>query len=240
MIIEGRNSVREAVRSLTQLDKIYIQNDIKGRENQELVDEIKLGEYDYQFVNKSFLDRMSEEGRHQGFIAKTRDFNYCDIEEIIDRANSQGEQLFMVILDGIKDPHNFGNIIRTCECAGVHGIMIEKHSSCGVTETVMRVSAGAVNHMPIARVTNINREIEKLKDRGVWVYACELGGGLIYNTNLRGDLAIVIGSEGEGVSKLTKEKCDGVFMLPMKGKVNSLNASNATAIALYEALRQRM
>ena len=111
MIIEGRNSVREAVRSLTQLDKIYIQNDIKGRENQELVDEIKLGEYDYQFVGKNFLDRMSEEGRHQGFIAKTRDFNYCDVEEIIDRANAQGEQLFMVILDGIKDPHNFGNII---------------------------------------------------------------------------------------------------------------------------------
>ena len=122
----------------------------------------------------------------------------------------------------------------------MHGIMIEKHSACGVTETVMRVSAGAINHMLITRVTNINREIEKLKEKGVWVFACELDGGLIYNTNLKGDLAIVIGSEGEGVSKLTKETCDGVFTLPMKGKVNSLNASNATAIALYEALRQRM
>ncbi len=240
MIIEGRNSVREAVRAASQLEKIYIQDDIKGTENQELVDEIKQGEYDYQFVNKGYLDRLSTEGRHQGFVAKTREFDYSEVEDILSEAQLKGEQLFMVILDGVSDPHNLGNIVRTCECAGVHGIMIEKHSACGITETVMRVSAGAINHMKVARVVNINREIDKLKERGVWVYACELGGKSIYSTNLKGDLALVIGSEGEGVSKLTKEKCDGIISLPMKGKVNSLNASNACAIALYEALRQRV
>ena len=237
MIISGRNSVREAVNSDKNINVIYIQDSVKGSENQELIEMIKSKGYRYQFMPKGVMDRKWE--RHQGFACDVEDYKYYELDEILNLAYKSGEQLFLLILDGIEDPHNLGSIIRTAECAGVHGIILEKRNACDVNATVSRISAGAVNHVKIAKVTNINMVINTLKQKGVWVYALEIGGEDIYKTNLKGDIALVIGSEGNGVSRLTKSKCDGIVTLPMKGKVNSLNASNASAIAVYEILRQR-
>lgn len=237
MIISGRNSVREAVNADVSIKAVYIQNDVKGTENQQLIELIKNKGIRYQFMPKSVMDKRWE--RHQGFACEVEDYKYYELDTIIDDAYKTGEQLFLLILDGIEDPHNLGSIIRSAECTGVHGIIIEKRNACEVNATVSRVSAGAVNHVKIARVTNINNTINELKQKGVWVYACEVGGANIFQSNLKGDIAIVIGSEGKGVSRLTRSKCDGVVTLPMKGKVNSLNASNACAVALYEILRQR-
>lgn len=237
MIISGRNSVREAVNADINIRAIYIQNDVKGAENQELIEIIKAKGYRYQFMPKAVMDKKWE--RHQGFACEVEDYKYYELDEIIEAGYKTGEQLFLLILDGIEDPHNLGSIIRSAECVGVHGIILEKRNACEVNATVTRVSAGAVNHMKIARVTNINTTINDLKQKGVWVYACEIGGENIFSSNLKGDIALVIGSEGKGVSRLTKSKCDGIVTLPMKGKVNSLNASNACAVALYEILRQR-
>lgn len=239
MEIYGRNSVREAVISEDQISKVFIRQDIVGKENQELIDLIKRANIDYKFVPKQYLDKIAGVNNHQGFVARISDFKYSDIEEIVAYANAKGEQLFLVLLDGIEDPHNLGSIIRTCECAGVHGVLIEKNRACEVNSTVIKISSGAASHVKVAKVTNIAQTIAKLKNMGVWAYALEAGENSIYKTNLKGDLALIIGSEGRGVRKVVRDKCDGVISLPMFGKVNSLNASNATAISVYEALRQR-
>jgi len=239
MEIYGRNSVREAVISEEQISKVFIRQDIVGKENQELIDLIKRANIDYKFVPKQYLDKIAGVNNHQGFVARISDFKYSDIEEIVAYANAKGEQLFLVLLDGIEDPHNLGSIIRTCECAGVHGVLIEKNRACEVNSTVIKISSGAASHVKVAKVTNIAQTIAKLKNMGVWAYALEAGENSIYKTNLKGDLALIIGSEGRGVRKVVRDKCDGVISLPMFGKVNSLNASNATAISVYEALRQR-
>ncbi len=239
MEIYGRNSVREAVISEEQISKVFIRQDIVGKENQELIDLIKRANIDYKFVPKQYLDKIAGVNNHQGFVARISDFKYSDIEEIVAYANAKGEQLFLVLLDGIEDPHNLGSIIRTCECAGVHGVLIEKNRACEVNSTVIKISSGAASHVKVAKVTNIAQTIAKLKNMGVWAYALEAGENNIYKTNLKGDLALIIGSEGRGVRKVVRDKCDGVISLPMFGKVNSLNASNATAISVYEALRQR-
>ena len=239
MEIYGRNSVREAVISEEQISKVFIRQDIVGKENQELIDLIKRANIDYKFVPKQYLDKIAGVNNHQGFVARISHFKYSDIEEIVAYANSKGEQLFLVLLDGIEDPHNLGSIIRTCECAGVHGVLIEKNRACEVNSTVIKISSGAASHVKVAKVTNIAQTIAKLKNMGVWAYALEAGENSIYKTNLKGDLALIIGSEGRGVRKVVRDKCDGVISLPMFGKVNSLNASNATAISVYEALRQR-
>ena len=238
MLINGRNSVREAVRSHTKINKIYIQKDILGNENNELVEEILSKKYNVQFLSKKSMDAKAE-GRHQGFIAEVEDYKYHDLDKTIDEVVARGERLFVVILDGIEDPHNLGSIIRSCECAGVNFVVIDSHDACPVNATAIKVSAGAINHLPIVRVNNLNTAIKKLKERGVWVFGCELGGKSMYDIDMRGDVAIVIGSEGKGIKRLTKELCDDVFTIPMFGKVNSLNASNATAISVYEAVRQR-
>lgn len=241
MVIFGRNAVREAVRANSGIEEIFIQNDIRGGESQELVDMIKDSGIKYSFLPKFVIDKkVTRDDRHQGFVAKMASYNYVEVEDIVRHANDLGEQLFVVLLDGVEDPQNFGNIIRTCECANVHGIIIPKHNACDVTPTVVKVSAGAVNHMMIAKVPSLVQTIESLKKQGVWVYSAELGGESIYKTNLKGDLALVVGSEGKGTRRLVKERCDGVFSLPQLGKVNSLNVSNALAISVYEALRQRM
>ena len=241
MIIYGRNSVREAVNSsATKISTIYIKQGILGNENQEVIEQIKNAGLQYKFVNRQKLNELSGGQAHQGFVAKIADFAYSDIDEILDYAKQKGEQLFLVMLDGITDVNNLGNIIRSCECAGVHGIVMEKVRSAEVNATAIKVSAGAINHVKIARVPNLPQLINRLKKMGVWVYSVELGGQDICKTNLKGDLALVIGSEGEGTRRIVKQSCDDVITLPMRGKVNSLNASNATAIALYEALRQRL
>lgn len=240
MLIYGKNSIKEALLSNQQFEKIFIQNDLKGAENEKIIENIKKQSAPYTFLPKNVLDKKTNGDRHQGFVAEIAEYKYFEIDEIIDDAKQKGEQLFLCLLDGIEDPHNLGSIIRSCECAGVQGIIMEKRNCCDVNATVMKVSAGALNYVKIAKVANLPQTIDVLKKRGIWVYSIELGGENIYKSNLKGDIAIVIGSEGFGTRKLVKEKCDQVLTLPMKGKVNSLNASNACAIALFEALRQRI
>lgn len=239
MVVYGRNSVKEAVAGGANLAKIYIQDDLRGQENQTLIEQIKMGNAPYDFLPKRVLDKKCKFERHQGFVAEISEFAYSSVDDIVNSALENGEQIFICILDGIEDPHNLGSIIRSCECAGVQGIIYEKRNCCDINATVMKSSAGALNHIKIAKVSNIAQTIEGLKKRGVWVYSIELGGTDIYKANLKGDVALVIGSEGFGTHRIVKEKCDAVLSLPMRGKVNSLNASNACAIALFEIVRQR-
>lgn len=187
------------------------------------------------FADKAVLDKICPDLKHQGYIADVTDFSYCEVEDIL----SSSEQPFVVILDGLSDPHNFGSVIRVCECAGVDGIIIGKNRQVQVNDTVMRVSAGAAAHVKIARVTNINNAVKQLQNAGVWVYALDMDGREITTADLTGSVAIVVGSEGEGIAPYTKKLCDGVLSLKLKGKVNSLNASVACGIALYEVVRQR-
>lgn len=239
MLIYGKNSIKEALNANSSFEKIFVQEDLKGEENQKIIEQIKNCGAPYSFLAKKVMDKKAKFDKHQGFIAEVAEYEYSTVDDIVNFAIEKGEHIFLVILDGIEDPHNLGSIIRSCECAGVQGIILEKRNCCDVNATVMKVSAGALNYVKIAKVTNIAQTIEGLKKRGVWVYSVELGGQNIYDANLKGDIAIVIGSEGFGTKRIVKEKSDAVLTLPMKGRVNSLNASNACAIALFEALRQR-
>ena len=238
MKIEGRNSVRELLKTGKTIDKILIANGMRGAEAETLLKDIKKSGVKFQFADKSVLDKESQSGKHQGYIAFVSDYKYCEIEDIISVATSKDDCL-VVVLDGVEDPHNLGSIIRVCECAGADGLIIGKHRSASVTDAVMRISEGSANHLKIAKVTNINQAVETLKESGIWTYALELGGGDIYKTDLKGKVAIVVGGEDTGVNKLTAKKCDGVVTIPLCGKVNSLNASVATGIAVFEVVRQR-
>ena len=238
MIIFGKNAILESLRAEKAIYKIYMLDKYKG----------KFGEIDalarrknikIEYRTREELSRLASDMHHQGFVAECADFEYSEVEDIMDLARSRGEQPFVVILDGIEDPHNLGSIVRVCECAGVHGIIIPKHNACPVNSTVVKTSAGALSNMMIARVSNITQTIEKLKKAGMWVYAVELGGENIYRQNLTGALGLVIGSEGDGIGELVKRTCDGIVTMPMKGNINSLNASVACGIAVYEAVRQR-
>ena len=233
MKIEGRNCVLEALRSETVTVNSLICE--KGKNDSVTALARKCG-VKIQYVERSVLDKLSESGKHQGYVCDVTEFSYCEVEDIL--AVSENNR-FIVVLDGIADPHNFGSIIRVCECAGVDGIIIGKNRQVAVNDTVERCSAGAVSHMKIARVTNINNAIRQLQDNGVWVFACDMDGVEITSQNLTGNVALVIGSEGFGVSKLTRGICDGIVSLRLKGKVNSLNASVACGVAVYEAVRQR-
>lgn len=237
MKIKGRNALREALNSDTNIIKLMASNSSKDRVFSELIALCKKKGVKIQFVDNKILDKECD--NHQGLVAITSDFQYSTVEEILNVAKEKNEDNFILILDGIEDPHNFGSIIRVAECLGVHGIIISKNRACPVTDTVAKVSAGAIEHMKIAKVTNINTEIERLKESGVWVYACELGGENLNSADLKGNIAIVMGSEGKGVSALTRKLCDGVVSMKMYGKVNSLNVSVATGIVLYEAVRKR-
>lgn len=232
MKIEGRNSVVEALRS----DALTVNSlmALKGSANSIIAMAREQG-VKISFVDKAVLDKESVAGRHQGYIADVTDYQYCDVEDII----AASEQPFVVVLDGINDPHNFGSIIRTCECAGATGIIIGKNRQVAVTDTVSRCSAGAVSHVKIARVTNVNNAIKQLQQAGIWVYALDMDGEEITKTNLTGAVALVVGNEGDGISQLTRSLCDGVVSLKLNGKVNSLNASVACGVALYEVVRQR-
>ncbi len=189
-----------------------------------------------RFVDRQALDRTAEGAAHQGCIGHCSDFEYSDIDDILSVAQSRGEPPFIVVLDGIVDPHNFGSILRTCECGGVHGVIIGKNRQVPVTDTVIKVAEGAAEYVKVARAVNINDAVRALKKSGVWVYALDAAGRDIYKENLTGAVALVVGAEGKGVSKLTKDLCDGVLSLPMRGKINSLNASVAAALGIYRKL----
>lgn len=238
MKIEGRNSVRELIRSKKTVDKILIANGMRDEESKQLLNVIKSSGAKYQFADKSVLDKESEGKRHQGFLAYVSDYKYVELGDILSAVKDK-EDAFIVVLDGVEDPHNLGSIIRVCECAGVDGLIIGKRRSASVTDAVMRISEGSANHMKIARVTNLNSALEEIKNENIWAYALELGGGDIYKTKLTGRICMVIGGEDSGVNELTKKKCDAHISIPMYGNVNSLNASVACGIGVFEALRQR-
>ncbi|MDR0849873.1 MAG: 23S rRNA (guanosine(2251)-2'-O)-methyltransferase RlmB [Christensenellaceae bacterium] len=239
MIIEGKNSVYEALLAGTTFNKLVVQVGHHDELGENIITEAKERGIRISFSDKKLLDRLSESGRHQGFVAEVTEFVYSEVSDMKKLASDLGEQPFVVILDGIEDPHNLGSIIRTCECAGVHGIVIPKQRSALVNSTVLKVSAGAASHMKIAKVTNIHTEIEHLKKDGFWVYAAAMNGEVIYKTNCVGPIAIVIGNEGKGVSTLTRKLCDGLISLPQFGKINSLNAGSAASAIVYEIVRQR-
>lgn len=239
MIIEGKNVVFEALSSGQTFNILFISKQNKDAESQKIINLAKAKNVRIDFVDKFLLDKKTLTHHHQGVIGEVVDFCYSDIDEILELADKRCEQPLIVILDGVKDPHNFGAIIRSAECAGAHGVVIPKNRSVAVNETVIKTSAGAIANMKIARVTNINYLISDLKQRGLWVYGFEAGKNTMYQTNLKGPIAIVIGSEGEGISELTKKKCDDIVSIPLAGSVNSLNASVACGIALFEVVRQR-
>ena len=240
MKVEGRNAVRELIlNGNTTIDKVIVQNNIHDSVISEIVDLMKQKKIRFQFVPVNVLNNDSVTKHHQGIIAYTSEFKYSTTEDILNLAKEKNEDPFILILDGIEDPHNLGSILRVCECLGVHGVIIEKTRACQVNETVIKTSVGATSYVKVARVANINNEIEKLKKQNIWVYACELGGDDLTSSNLTGGIAIVIGSEGRGTGKLTLKLCDGIITIPQYGKINSLNASVATGIVLYEVSRQR-
>ena len=239
MKIEGRNPVNEALEAGTTIDRLAVAKDIKDAAGNRIIASARAKGIKIQFLDRKILDRESLTGNHQGFIASTTEFKYCEVGDILACAETRGEQPLIIILDGVEDPHNLGSVLRVAECGGAHGVIIGRHRSASVNETVIKVSAGAAEHMRVARVTNINDTIDDFKNRGIWVMAADLGGQDIYKSDLKGALAIVVGGEGTGVKRLTREKCDAVVTLPIRGKVNSLNASVACGITLYEALRQR-
>lgn len=235
MNIEGRNQVLEAIKNGTTINKIIIDQNYAKRKD-DIINLAKQNKIRIEFLPKKNMDALSKTSHHQGYIADAVDFKYCQLEDILANTKSQP---FVVFLDGIEDPHNFGAIIRTCECAGVDGIVIPKLRACQVNETVVRTSAGATANMKIARVTNLKEAIDYFKKHGLWIYVAETGGENLYKQNLTGPIGIVIGSEGNGVKQSLKNYCDGVLSLPLNGSVNSLNASVATAIVVYEIIRQR-
>lgn len=239
MKVEGKNAVYELLRSNSKIDKIFIQQNLK-QELSKIIDLANTKHTKTSFVPKQLLDGMSTVKNHQGVIADIQGFVYSTIDDIFDIANQRNESPFIILVDEVADPHNLGSLIRTAECAGVHGIVIPKNRACLVNDTVIKVSTGACFNIKIACVSNLNDCIRNLKERGVWVYSLEANGSSMYQTDLTGSTALVVGSEGFGVSALTKKLSDEILSLPMRGKVNSLNASVAGGVAIYEVLRQRL
>lgn len=238
--IEGRNTVLEAFRSGKTIDKLYVLDGCQDGPVKSITREARKHDTIINYVDKERLDQISDTGKHQGVIAISAAYEYAEVEDILKAAEDKGEAPFVIILDGIEDPHNLGAIIRTANLAGAHGIIIPKRRAVGLTATVAKTSAGAINYTPVAKVTNINNTIKELKDRGMWFVCADMGGTPMYDLNLTGSIGLVIGNEGEGVSKLVKENCDYVASIPMKGNIDSLNASVATGVLAYEIVRQRI
>ena len=238
MKIEGKNAVAEAINSGTTIDRLIVEKGLKDHSSNKIIDSAKARGIKIFFRDKIALERESSTGRHQGFIAEVTDFKYCDVLDILELAQSRNEPPFLLLLDGIEDPHNLGSILRVAECSGAHGVVIPRHRSVSVNETVIKVSAGSANHVLVAKVTNINDVIDELKQKNIWVYAADMDGQNVYNSKLAGAAAFVIGGEGSGIKKLTKQKCDAVVSIPMRGKVNSLNASVAAGVVCFEYVRQ--
>ena len=239
MYIEGRNAVLEAIRSGRPIDRLYIQDGVKDGAMQTIKREAAKRDLQVRFVEKDRLDRMSETGHHQGVVASAAFYAYAQLEDILKLAYDKGEDPFVILADGIEDPHNLGAIIRTAEAAGAHGVVIPKDRAVGLTATVARASAGALNYIPVARVTNMASTIEELKDRGLWFVCADMDGTPMTKLNLKGPVGLVVGNEGSGVRELVRKKCDLVASIPMKGQVGSLNASVAAAVLIYEIVRQR-
>ena len=239
-MIEGRNAVLEAYRSGKCVDKIYVLDGCQDGPVLTIKREAKKAGSLIKYVDKQLLDNMSETGKHQGVIAVTAAYDYAEVSDILDIAREKGEDPFIVLLDNIEDPHNLGAIIRSAHQAGAHGVIIPKNRAVGLTATVARTSAGALNYIPVAKVTNLSKTIEDLKEEGLWFVCADMDGETMYNLNLKGPIGVVVGSEGEGVSRLVKEKCDFIASIPMKGQIDSLNASVAAGILCFEIVRQRM
>ena len=239
MLIEGKNAVREALNSDLTVNKLMADKNLEHRKD-DIINLAYQKRIKVEFLPKHILDKKSQSQHHQGYIAEAVDFQYCEVEDILKKAQDKNEMPFIVLLDGIEDPHNFGAIIRSCECAGVHGIIIPKNRACQVNDTVIRTSTGAISNMLIAKVTNLKDSIDYLKDNGVWVFVAETGGENIYDQNLNQPIAVVIGSEGNGVKQSIRSYCDGILTLPLKGSVNSLNASVACGVVIFGILRQRL
>lgn len=237
--IEGRNAVLEAFRSGKTIDKLFVQNGCKDGPVQTILREAKKRDTIVNFVEKDRLDQLSQTGRHQGVIALAAAYAYGTVEEMLKAAKEKGEPPFLILLDNIEDPHNLGAIIRTANLAGAHGVIIPKRRAVGLTAVVAKTSAGAINYTPVAKVTNLSNTIAELKDQGMWFVCADMGGTPMYQLDLKGPIGLVIGSEGEGVSPLVKKNCDFVASIPMKGDIDSLNASVAAGVLAYEILRQR-
>jgi len=240
LTIEGRNAVLEAFRSGKTIDRLFVLDGCQDGPVRTIVREAKKHDTIVNFVPKERLDSMSETGHHQGVMAYAAAYEYAKVEDILKIAEEKGEPPFLFLLDGIEDPHNLGAIIRTANLAGAHGVIIPKRRAVGLTATVARTSAGALNYTPVAKVTNMAATIEDLKKRGIWFVCADMGGESMYRLNLTGPIGLVIGNEGEGVSRLVKEKCDMIASIPMKGDIDSLNASVATGVLAYEIVRQRL
>ncbi|MCI9489769.1 23S rRNA (guanosine(2251)-2'-O)-methyltransferase RlmB [Lachnospiraceae bacterium 48-42] len=237
--IEGRNAVLEAFRSGKPVDKLYILDGCQDSQVRTIVREAKKHDIILKFTDRERLNQMSETGKHQGVIAFAAAYEYAQVEDLLKLAEDKGEDPFLFLLDGIEDPHNLGAIIRTANLAGAHGVIIPKHRAVGLTATVAKASAGALNYTPVAKVTNLVRTMEKLKEKGLWFVCADMDGERMYHLNLTGPVGLVIGNEGGGVSRLVKEACDLSASIPMKGDIDSLNASVAAGVLAYEVVRQR-
>lgn len=238
--IEGRNAVIEAFRSGKPIDKVFILDGCQDGPMVTIRREAKKKDVMIKYVTKERLDQMSETGKHQGVIAYAAAYEYAEVSDILEKAKEKGEDPFIFILDNIEDPHNLGAIIRTANLAGAHGVIIPKNRAVGLTATVAKASAGALNYTPVAKVTNLSQTIEELKKEGIWFVCADMDGEIMYRQNLTGPIGLVIGNEGEGVGRLVKSKCDLVARIPMQGDIDSLNASVAAGVLAYEVVRQRM
>lgn len=237
--IEGRNAVMEAFRAGKPIDRLFILDGCQDGPIKSILREAKKGDTIINFVKKERLDQISDAGKHQGVIAYAAAYEYAEVEDILKSAEEKGEAPFIILLDGIEDPHNLGAMIRTANQAGVHGIIIPKRRAVGLTATVAKTSAGAINYTPVAKVTNLVATMEELKEKGLWFVCADLEGEVMYRQNMTGPIGLVIGSEGDGVSRLVKEKCDFTAKIPMVGNIDSLNASVAMGVLSYEIVRQR-
>lgn len=238
--IEGRNAVTEAFRSGKTIDKLYLLDGCQDGPIMTIKREARKQDTLVKYVTKERLDQMSDTGKHQGVIAVAAAYEYAEVEDILKAARDRGEAPFIFLLDNIEDPHNLGAIIRTANLAGAHGVIIPKNRAVGLTATVARTSAGALNYTPVAKVTNLAKTIEELKKEGLWFVCADMAGTMMYQLDLKGPIGLVIGSEGEGVGRLVKESCDMVAAIPMKGNIDSLNASVAAGVLAYEIVRQRL
>lgn len=237
-LIFGRNSVIEALEASRKLEKVLVLDGGTGS-LRKIIGLAKASKVRVEFVDRKTLDRLSGGANHQGVVAKGQVFEYSNVDSICEAAATNGEDPFILILDGIEDPHNLGAILRTGECAGVHGIIIPERRAASVDSVAMKVAAGAAEYVKVARVKNLSRTLDELKNKGVWIVGLDMNGERYYEQNLKGPIALVVGNEGKGISRLIKEKCDYMISIPLKGKVSSLNASNAVAVAVYETLKQR-
>lgn len=238
MIVEGINCATELLKADYPMEKVIINKDLTKKFG-DIIDLALQKKVRVEYVDKIAIEKLTKSKNSQGVLCFVKPYQYCEVNDILREAESKGKDPFIIILDEIVDPHNVGAIIRTAECVGVDGIIIGKNRACEINETVFKTSAGAIAHMKVAQVTNLSQTIEKLKNKNIWVYSLEAGNTSMYDIDMTGALALVIGSEGGGVSRLVNKTCDGTISIPLKGQVNSLNASNAGAIAMYEALRQR-